>query len=458
MTAGPLVVVGDALLDEDIEGAADRLCPDAPVPVVRVGRHWQRPGGAGLAARLAARSAPDVVLISALGADEAGRRVAALLDGQVSLVALPMDGDTPRKTRVRAAGQPVVRLDRGEGTAATRPLTGDVPSALHGAGAVLVADYGRGTAAHADVRRYLARAAGRVPVVWDPHPRGAEPVPGVRLATPNLDEAEGLAGPGEPGELAERLRRRWGCDGVAVTLGADGAVLAEAGRVYRIPVPASARVPAGARPDTCGAGDRFASAVAAALWEGARPRDAVTVAVESAARFVAAGAATALSEPAREAPAGTASAFAVAERVRRHGGTLVATGGCFDLLHPGHVGLLARARSFGDALVVCLNSDDSVRGLKGPDRPIVPAEDRARLLLALSDVDAVVVFDEPSPAGVLERLAPDVWVKGGDYAGADLPEAEVVRRHGGRVELVPLVAGYSTTRLLTTTRNGEAKA
>ena len=127
---------------------------------------------------------------------------------------------------------------------------------------------------------------------------------------------------------------------------------------------------------------------------------------------------------------------------------MVATGGCFDLLHRGHVSLLTAARSLGDALVVCLNSDASVRRTKGPDRPLVTAEDRARVLSALGCVDGVVVFDEATPAEVLARLRPDVWVKGSDYAGQDIPEARVVEEGGGRVVLLPVVDGYSTTRLV----------
>jgi rfaE bifunctional protein nucleotidyltransferase chain/domain len=138
----------------------------------------------------------------------------------------------------------------------------------------------------------------------------------------------------------------------------------------------------------------------------------------------------------------------VIERVRARGGTVVATGGCFDLLHPGHIQTLHSARALGDCLVVCLNSDRSVRRLKGPTRPIVPSEDRAAVLSALGCVDAVVIFDEDTPAAVLRELRPHVWVKGGDYAVVDLPEAEVLAAWGGRAVVLPFVEGRSTTRLI----------
>jgi rfaE bifunctional protein nucleotidyltransferase chain/domain/rfaE bifunctional protein kinase chain/domain len=459
VSAGPLVVVGDALLDVDVEGSADRLCPDAPVPVVDVAREWQRAGGAGLAATLAARSVPDVVLVCALGDDDTGRRVAESLPAGVDLVRLPLAGATPSKTRVRAAGHSLVRLDHGDGRVTEAALGADVIAVLRSAAAILVADYGRGVAAHPGIRRAVADAAGRVPVVWDPHPRGPQPVPGVRLATPNEREARAAAGgPVEPGELALALRDRWASDAVAVTVGDRGAVLG-ADEVERIPVPAALRVAAGTALDTCGAGDRFAAAATAALLDGVDLRAAVTSAVAAAARFIGAGAAGALSEPVARPgmrrDSGAVSAFELAARVRRRGGTLVATGGCFDLLHPGHVRLLERARALGDALVVCVNSDESVRGLKGPSRPIVSVADRVRLLRALDVVDAVAVFDEPTPARLLDRLAPDIWAKGSDHADTDLPEADVVRGHGGRIVFIPMLAGYSTTRLVGLARAGE---
>jgi rfaE bifunctional protein nucleotidyltransferase chain/domain len=151
---------------------------------------------------------------------------------------------------------------------------------------------------------------------------------------------------------------------------------------------------------------------------------------------------------------GLDAAVAVAERTRAKGGTVVATGGCFDLLHAGHVATLEAARALGDSLVVLVNSDASVRGLKGPGRPLVPAADRVRVLAALGCVDAAVVFDEPTPLAVLERLRPHVFAKGGDYRAADLPEGALLSSWDGQAVVLPYLSGRSTTSLVTRARGG----
>jgi D-beta-D-heptose 7-phosphate kinase / D-beta-D-heptose 1-phosphate adenosyltransferase len=460
-----IVVVGDALLDRDLVGTVDRVAPDAPVPVLAATGSEERPGGAALAAALAVEHGVEVTLIAPVPDDAGGARLRALLDeAGVTLCALPAAGPMPEKIRIRAGSHMLMRVDQaGLDPVEVGRLPRGAGAALRAANAILVSDYGRGTTAIPELRRLLADQVVRRPVVWDPHPRGSVPVPGVRLATPNEAELSHQIPPedGTSGRLAGVARRAaklcadWQVQAVAVTLAGDGALVSQ-GSATPLVVPAP---PCAAR-DTCGAGDRFAAAVTTALARGEVLSEAVTLAVSAATSFVAAGAAgtwqpgaiTGAPEP--PAPIGLAAAQALVRATRLRGGTVVATGGCFDLLHVGHLSTLRAARKLGDALVVCLNSDDSVRALKGPTRPVVPQSERARLVAALDCVDAVVTFDETTPDRVLDLLRPDVWVKGGDYFldGPDgepaLPEAELVKRWGGQTVVVPYLSGRSTTRLL----------
>jgi D-beta-D-heptose 7-phosphate kinase/D-beta-D-heptose 1-phosphate adenosyltransferase len=518
-TRGPLVVVGDALLDRDLDGRAERLAPDAPVPVVDDPAERCRPGGAALAATLAALDGREVLLVTALAADEPGAILRRLLDAAgVEVVDLGLVGPTPEKIRVRVEGRALLRLDRATRRGWVGPLDRAGRRTLAAAGAVLVSDYGRGVAAEAGVRAALAALPARRPLVWDPHPRGPEPVPGARLATPNRAEAAGFGGEVPGGGLAavtaraRRLAERWQAAGVAVTLGAGGALLVEgAGAPLVVPAPPVAGG------DPCGAGDRFAATAAGLLADGALPSEAVAGAVAAATAFVAAGgAATVHLDPApdpdpasgpapdpaseradpghpgtpephppspgppvgeRSRPAGGVPAvvhsppshgspihgppgggpsggspiqraLGLIAAVRGRGGTVVATGGCFDLLHAGHVATLRSARALGSCLVVCVNSDDSVRRLKGPGRPLVPQDDRVAVLEALDCVDVVVPFDERTPEAVLARLRPDVFAKGGDYALTDLPEAALLASWGGQAVVLPYLEGRSTTELM----------
>jgi rfaE bifunctional protein kinase chain/domain/rfaE bifunctional protein nucleotidyltransferase chain/domain len=455
----PIIVIGDALLDVDVEGTVDRLCPDAPAPVLAVTAEHARPGGAALAAALVAGRGVPVRLVTALEPDEAGNRLRALLDGVLTLVAGPAVGGTVVKCRWRSGGRSLLRTDRGAG----RPTSGfgaavAVDAVLADAGAVLVSDYGRGMAADPQVRAALARAvARRVPVVWDPHPRGAAPLPGVTVVTPNLAEARVAAGvdvarTGVPAALAlaTDLVPRWDVRAVAVTLGGRGAVVR-----HRHGACAAAPAPPVAETDPCGAGDHFAGGVAARLAAGATVDEAVADAVVGAAGFVARGGGAAVRrvgdvwvqpEPAALSPVGRPvaacgptldldGALALAARVRADGGTVVATGGVFDPLRSGHAGSLAAARALGDCLLVLVNSDASVRRRGGG--PAASLADRVAAVAALDGVDGVVVFEADDPRGVLDALRPDLWVKGGDHDPADLPETPLVRSWGGEVVAVP---------------------
>lgn len=470
-----IAVVGDVLLDRDIDGSVTRLSPDAPVPVVDVSEVRQSPGGAGLAALLCAQRA-DVVLVAPLADDTAGQELRRQLT-DVTLVPLGHDGPTRRKTRVRSSGQGLVRLDDGgPGT----PLGVDqrtaerVHDAIAGCDAVLVADYGGGVTHDPLLRELLTERAERVPLVWDPHPRGGVPVPGAALVTPNVAEAQRAARQlalqpadtdTELPAVADVLRRAWAAQAVSVTAGDQGAFVASrqadaahaadgSGTVRHLP----ARAADG--PDPCGAGDRFAATVVYRLARGDGAATAVREGVVAASAWVASGGADGFRRS-REAPerptarSRSASLEELGARLRAEGGVVVATSGCFDLLHAGHVTMLDAARQLGEHLVVLVNSDRSVRRLKGPERPVVPLADRLRVLEGLGCVDAAVVLDDDEPSNAVAALRPDVWAKGGDYTWSELPEAAVVRSYGGRVVTLPYLPGRSTTGLFSQVRDSE---
>jgi len=436
-----IVVIGDALLDCDVDARATRLAPDAPVPVLSDPRIGVRPGGAALAAWMLADDGHAVELVTTIGKDRAGAELEDLLRRVgVAVHNVARRASTPQKVRLRANEQCVARVDAGEhrGVLSLRALNAAARRVTQ-ARAVLVADYGRGIASHPALREALRPGREQI-VVWDPHPNGSEPAAGVQLATPNAREAaaalERAYSPArssrDAGMHAVALRERWRAAAVAVTCGSLGAFVA-----YGDDVPLAVPVDRPARGDACGAGDRFASAALVALASGALPTEAVIRAVDVARDFVRDDGLTRATTAVR----GGHRPDAAREIV-------VATSGCFDLLHAGHVSALRAARSLGDRLVVLLNSDASVQRLKGPGRPIVPVADRAAVLRGLTYVDDVVVFDEDTPIRALQRLRPAIFAKGGDYDASALPETEVMARWGGRTVIVPYMEGRSTSRLV----------
>lgn len=455
-----LLVVGDALLDRDVDGTSTRLAPDAPVPVLDPDRESLRPGGAALAALLAARDGSDVTLVTALDDEEPGDLLRMMLSREgVTVMELPIRITTAEKVRLRIGGRTVLRVDRGGDVDVG--VAQPVAMKLDGFDAVLVADYGRGVTTVPAVRTALTSLARRIPVVWDPHPNGTTPVEGTAVATPNLAEAIRLVGEqsSDSAALARAVLARWPADAVCLTRGEQGACVVRRtdSRVDEIGVSPAAG-------DPCGAGDRLASALTEALADGVDLVQAVREATTVAARFVAdqelatvayAAEATvdglrpraAMPRPVTR-PSTLAEAVDLADTARAAGRRVVATGGCFDLLHAGHVALLDAAAALGDVLIVLVNDDDSIRRLKGPGRPLHGLGDRLRVLCALDPVDAAAPFAGDDPSAALEALRPDLWVKGGDYEGRPLAEDAVLASCGARTVFVPLLEGRSTTRIV----------
>ncbi|MEJ3746823.1 D-glycero-beta-D-manno-heptose 1-phosphate adenylyltransferase [Actinomycetes bacterium KLBMP 9797] len=454
----PVLVVGDVMLDEWRFADAGRLSREAPAPVLTLRRRDQAAGGAGNAAANLAALGARPALVAPLGDDDAADQVAACLagDGVTDRTIRVPDRGTPIKRRLLAGGQIVVREDEGD---AGGPLPDGgarrVIEALAAADqpVLVVADYGLG-ALPEPVRRWLIAHRDRFgTVALDAHDLAPWRDLAPTVLAPSIGEAaRALARPAAKdaaGEYAAALRDRFGADVVAVTLDGDGAVVASADGVRRT---RTAPAPEG---HTVGAGDAYLAALTLALATGAPVAVAADLA-QAAAAVTVARTGTCVCDLAALRAALTAEATIVdadaLERVVRHrraaGDRVVFTNGCFDVLHRGHVSYLRQARELGDLLVVAVNSDASVRRLKGPDRPVVPAEDRVAVLAALSCVDHVVVFEEDSPAGLIERVRPDLYVKGGDYPPELVPEAAVVRRLGGEVRILDYVPDRSTSAII----------
>ncbi|WP_144758656.1 D-glycero-beta-D-manno-heptose 1-phosphate adenylyltransferase [Curtobacterium sp. 9128] len=460
-----VVVIGDPILDRWTIGEAERVSREAPAPVVRVTETIAVPGGAANTAVNARALGARVRMVGLIGDDEAGavlreRLTAAGVDADF-LVAVP-GATTTTKTRIVGGDRIVVRVDDLAATPTddhTDELAAAVARALEGADAAVVCDYGLGVTPES-VLPVLERDRPEV-VVVDAHDlRGWKDLR-PDLVTPNAGEAVALLGTDlglgsarAEAVLAHRdaVFRESGARAAVVTLDRNGTVLLEPGddRGFRT------RATPASEQQASGAGDTFCAAASVALAVGCAPREAVQFA-QAAADVVVREAGTSVCDTAAllrsvEAPAETVvdhdDLAAAVDAARADGRRVVFTNGCFDVVHRGHTSYLRQAKELGDLLVVALNDDDSVRRLKGPERPINTAEDRAGVLAALACVDLVTVFATDTPIPLLERVRPDVYVKGGDYSPEMLRETSVVEAYGGEVVMVDYVPEHSTSAVV----------
>jgi D-beta-D-heptose 7-phosphate kinase/D-beta-D-heptose 1-phosphate adenosyltransferase len=500
-----ILVVGDVMLDVYTSGVAERVSPEAPVMVLKAEQEETRLGGAGAVAALLAVLEVQPVLAGVVGDDQAGATVRRLLDDlrreantcpvrsfaiecDVRPLVTSPDRPTTMKERLigKAAGrpgQPMLRIDR----ECCGPLPGVVDDELRAASllavdrveAVLISDYGKGVCS-AKLLKAIIRFACRkkLPVLVDPCRGGDyERYRGATLIKANRHETAAAVGreirrPAEAFMAGNELCAHWGFRAAVITLDADGMVLVTMdGKQEHFRTPAKELV------DVCGAGDtvlatlgaalvrkidlpracRLASAAAAIQVErrGVAPISWAELNERIAAHAIPEGdernaAQTGASKVVIE-PHGATTIEALVSLVADHrarGRKIVFTNGCFDMLHPGHVHCLQAAKALGDVLIVAVNSDASVRRLKGASRPVIGEQQRATMLAALACVDHVVLFDGDTPEELIERLRPDVLVKGAEQRLGRLPGEEIVASYGGQVELVPLLAGVSTTGIV----------
>ena len=463
------LVIGDAMLDSYVQGPASTLSQEAPVPIVKVAERRDVPGGAANTAANVQRLGGEAILVSVIGDDIEGALLRDALEASgvaADRVLVRPERRTLAKHRVVAGSQMLVRFDQGS----TEPIAADAERALVDSlaslaphcDAVIVSDYGYGvlTPRVIDALGRLQAEAPRVLVVDSKELRAYRHA-GVTAVKPNYQQAlalfraTGLSAGADRGDAiaaqGERLLDATGAQIAAVTLDTEGAVVIERGRppyrTYAKPAAASSAI---------GAGDTFAATLALALAAGAHTPAAADLASAAAAIVVAKDGTTSCSaaELREHLSAGDkritsiARLVALADAYREQGRRVVFTNGCFDILHRGHITYLNRAKALGDLLVVGLNSDESVRRLKGADRPINSTEDRVEVLSALSCVDQIVVFDEDTPVELIRALRPDLYVKGGDYTRETLPEAPVVESLGGKVRILPYVEDQSTTGVI----------
>jgi D-beta-D-heptose 7-phosphate kinase/D-beta-D-heptose 1-phosphate adenosyltransferase len=463
-----VLCVGDVMLDRFVHGRVERISPEAPIPVLSVDREATMLGGAGNVVRNLVALGANARFVSVVGDDAPADEIRGLLEEEQGIKYSLITDATRRtsiKTRFLAANQQLVRAD----WETTKPLSATTHAAILEAvtamlpecSVVVLSDYRKGVLDNGAVGKLIAaaHAAGKR-VVVDPKGNNYRRYRGADVITPNRFELalvnDAPVAEGEEGACASRLIEKYGFGAVLATLGEDGMVLATSqGDVTCLPAEAREVF------DVSGAGDTVVATLAAALAVDGELEQAAILANVTAGIVVgkvgtAAAYASEVAHALRHQDLSKAEAKAMVleaarDRVelwRRQGLKVGFTNGCFDLLHPGHISLLTQAKAACDRLVVGLNSDASVARLKGPGRPIQSEISRTTVLASLATVDMVVTFGEDTPARIIDKLRPDVLVKGADYRIEEVVGADLVQKYGGKVLLARLEAGYSTSATL----------
>jgi len=466
-----IMVLGDVMLDRYLMGEVKRISPEAPVPVLRVKERYEALGGAGNVCNNLVNLGCTTVLLGITGEDLDGKALKELC-GQKGIdnhLLIDQLRPTITKTRIMAREQQLLRLDEEESNCLSDLIRSELLTRfaehLPACQAVILSDYGKGIFQTPDFCQMVISLANKrgVPVLVDPKGKQWERYRFATCITPNASELEQVAESAiqnEPqlSKEAERIRGIYEVRWLLVTRGSKGMCLLGPQKEPLI-IPTIAREVY----DVSGAGDTVIATLAACVACGLSFPEAARVAniaagivvgklgtqpvtaAELQNALVLAESGNGLHGAGKISSADSAQMQVLAWR--SNGGKIVFTNGCFDLLHPGHIHLLHQARALGDRLIVGLNTDSSVRRLKGPGRPILSENDRAILLAALSCVDLVVRFDEDTPLALIETLRPDVLVKGNDYRIDQVVGRESVEAYGGRIELVSVLTGHSTTNI-----------
>ncbi len=463
-TSARVLVVGDLMLDQYWHGSTSRISPEAPVPVVHVKDNEQRPGGAGNVALNIAALGAKVSLLGFTGIDEAAGSLTRILEkaGVECFLQKIEEHPTITKLRVMSRHQQLIRLDFEGGFHETNPslLLERYLQEMERADVIVLSDYGKGTLNAVEKFIGLAKSLHK-PVLIDPKGTEFNRYRHASIITPNLNEFEAVVGvcPDQQTivEKGMQLLEQLGLKALLVTRGEHGMTLLESGE-EPVHLPTHAREVF----DVTGAGDTVISVLAAAMAAKKSYSEATALANVGAGIVVGKMGTAAISEEEfnyalsgqRAHHRGVVDLNIILDAMkhaRREGEKIVATNGCFDILHPGHLRYLQQARALGDRLVVLVNSDDSVKRLKGPDRPVNNLEQRMEMLAALECVDWVVPFETDTPREMICNLVPDILVKGGDYQDiTEIAGHECVLENGGEVKILSFIEGHSTTNIIQT--------
>ena len=478
LEAPRVLIVGDVMLDRYVTGEVSRISPEAPIPVLAAKSAEEKLGGAGNVARNLAVMGAEVELVGLVGEDSWGRSLRRLLETEgISTSGLVVDPERPTclKSRMVSGVQQMLRVDCEDAGDLVPETAAQVQERarglLEGAGALVLSDYGKGVLT-AEVLEGLIAAARTlgVPVLVDPKGSDYRKYRGATLITPNRKEAEQalgrkLADLRQVSAGAQDLIELAELDLAIITLGSEGIF-------YRTRTGVEGHEPTQARAvfDVTGAGDTVVAHLALYIAAGYELGAAVALANQAAGVVVGRLGTNAVDREELRACLRQGAVHegkvlrsddelhALLNLWRDEGRRVVFTNGCFDIIHTGHVKYLRFARSRGDVLLVGVNDDESVSRLKGPERPVNSIADRMEVLAAMEMVDAVIAFGEDTPARIIERVTPDVLVKGEDWAEKGVVGREWVEKHGGQVVLAPLVAGRSTTGILARARDGKSGA
>ncbi|OGC04215.1 hypothetical protein A2276_06385 [candidate division WOR-1 bacterium RIFOXYA12_FULL_43_27] len=453
-----ILVVGDLMLDEHIWSTVYRISPEAPVPIANVKKITHVPGGCGNVAANIKTLGGTPILLGLIGNDSSGEKlVRALKNQKISTASLIRFKERPTilKSRIIAGGQQVIRVDREEKEelppALEKIILKKLKQAIKNCDAIILSDYGKGMLSAKICREAIKSGK---PLAIDPKGSDYSKYKGAFVITPNLYEAEVAAKTKDYKAAGKILLKQTGANHIIITRGKDGlSIFSQSGKIIDVPaVPREVF-------DITGAGDTVIATLSLALACGAGIEESAMLGNYAASVAVSKiGTQPVYKDELEEAleekePAGKKiksrnELAKIVRRLKSQGANIVFTNGCFDILHLGHARYLREAKKLGDILIVGLNSDSSVKKLKGNSRPYVTELERAEVLASLECVDYVTIFGESRPDNLLKLLKPKVHVKGGDYKMEHLPEAKLVKALGGKVVIIPPVAGRSTTNIV----------